>query len=74
MKAGIHPAYNELNVICAVAHVQDPLYHKGDIAWKSAPTAIPSIQASKKLMDTAGRIDGLRRSTRKAAPPRRLSR
>ena len=50
MKAGIHPAYNELNVICACGHTfKTRSTHKGDIRVEICSPAILSLLASQKL-------------------------
>jgi len=45
MKAGIHPAYNEVNVICACGHT-----------FKTR-SSHPFFTGKQKLVDTAGRVD-----------------
>lgn len=58
MKAGIHPAYNETNVICACGHVfKTRSTHKGDIRVEICSSCHPFFTGRQKLMDTAGRID-----------------
>ena len=72
MKAGIHPAYNEINVICACGHTfKTRSTHKGDIRVEICSSCHPFFTGKQKLMDTAGRMDGSKRSTRPPAAPRK---
>jgi large subunit ribosomal protein L31 len=58
MKAGIHPAYNEINVTCACAHTfKTRSTHKGDMRVEICSACHPFFTGRQKLMDTAGRID-----------------
>ena len=58
MKAGIHPAYNEVKVICACGHVfQTRSTHKGDIRVEICSSCHPFFTGKQKLIDTAGRVD-----------------
>jgi len=58
MKAGIHPAYNELNVICACGHTfKTRSTHKGDIRVEICSSCHPFFTGKQKLIDTAGRVD-----------------
>ena len=58
MKAGIHPAYNELNVICACGNVfKTRSTHKGDIRVEICSNCHPFFTGRQKLIDTAGRVD-----------------
>jgi large subunit ribosomal protein L31 len=58
MKAGIHPAYNQVNVICACGHTfQTSSTHKGDIRVEICSSCHPFFTGKQKLMDTAGRIE-----------------
>ena len=58
MKAGIHPAYNEINVICACGHTfKTRSTHKGDIRVEICSNCHPFFTGRQKLVDTAGRID-----------------
>src|SRR5205807_2729040 len=62
MKAGIHPAYNELNVICACGHTfKTRSTHKGDIRVEICSSCHPFFTGRQKLVDTAGRIDRFER-------------
>ena len=75
MKAGIHPAYNEINVICACGHTfKTRSTHKGDIRVEICSSCHPFFTGRQKLVDTAGRIDRFEkkysasRSSKKAQP------
>ena len=58
MKAGIHPAYNEINVICACGHTfKTRSTHKGDIRVEICSSCHPFFTGKQKLIDTAGRVD-----------------
>ena len=62
MKAGIHPAYNPINVICACGHTfQTRSTNKGDIRVEICSSCHPFFTGKQKLMDTAGRIDKFER-------------
>ena len=76
MKAGIHPAYNEVNVICACGHTfKTSSTHKGDIRVEICSSCHPFFTGRQKLMDTAGRIERFEkkykamRGDKKAAQP-----
>lgn len=75
MKTGIHPAYNEVKVICACGHVfQTRSTHKGDIRVEICSSCHPFFTGRQKLVDTAGRIDRFEkkykdaRAAKKAVP------
>lgn len=58
MKAGIHPAYNELNVICACGSTfKTRSTHKGDIRVEICSSCHPFFTGRQKLVDTEGRVD-----------------
>ena len=58
MKAGIHPAYEEVNVICACGHkFKTQSTHKGDIHVEICSSCHPFFTGKQKLMDTAGRVE-----------------
>ena len=76
MKVGIHPAYNEINVICACGHTfKTSSTHKGDIRVEICSSCHPFFTGKQKLMDTAGRIERFEkkykamRGDKKAAQP-----
>jgi large subunit ribosomal protein L31 len=58
MKAGIHPAYEAVNVVCACGHkFATRSTHKGDIRVEICSSCHPFFTGKQKLIDTAGRID-----------------
>ena len=63
MKAGIHPAYNEVKVTCACGHsFQTRSTHKGDMRVEICANCHPFFTGRQKLIDTEGRVE---RFTRK---------
>ena len=62
MKAGIHPAYSEVSIICACGNTfRTRSTHKGDIRVEICSSCHPFFTGRQKLMDTAGRIDRFER-------------
>ena len=58
MKAGIHPAYSEVNVICACGHqFKTGSTHKGDIRVEICAQCHPFFTGRQKLVDREGRVD-----------------
>ncbi|HET8546370.1 MAG TPA: 50S ribosomal protein L31 [Bryobacteraceae bacterium] len=58
MKAGIHPAYNEVKVICACGNTfMTRSTHKGDIRVEICSNCHPFFTGRQKLVDTEGRVD-----------------
>lgn len=58
MKAGIHPAYEVVNVKCACAATfQTRSTHKGDIRLEICSSCHPFFTGRQKLIDTEGRVD-----------------
>ncbi len=58
MKAGIHPAYEEVKVICACGNTfRTRSTHKGDIRVEICSACHPFFTGRQKLVDTAGRVD-----------------
>jgi large subunit ribosomal protein L31 len=58
MKAGIHPAYNEVKISCACGesfHTRST--HKGDIRVEICASCHPFFTGRQKLVDTEGRVD-----------------
>lgn len=67
MKAGIHPAYHEVNVICACGNTfRTRSTHKGDIRVEICSKCHPFFTGRQKLVDTEGRVDRFQRRYRKA--------
>lgn len=62
MKAGIHPAYNEVNIICACGNVfRSRSTHKGDIRVEICSSCHPFFTGRQKLVDTEGRVERFHR-------------
>ena len=58
MKAGIHPAYSEVSVICACGNsFKTRSTHKGDIRVEICSNCHPFFTGRQKLVDTEGRVD-----------------
>jgi len=58
MKAGIHPAYNEVKVICACGNTfATRSTHKGDLRVEICSSCHPFFTGRQKLVDTEGRVD-----------------
>ena len=58
MKPGIHPAYEEVNVICACGHTfKTRSAHKGDIRVEICSSCHPFFTGKQKLIDTEGRVE-----------------
>jgi len=67
MKAAIHPAYEEVNVICACGHTfKTRSTHKGDIRVEICSSCHPFFTGKQKLMDTAGRVEKFERKYQKS--------
>jgi len=57
MKPGIHPAYEEVNVVCACGHTfRTRTAHKGDIRVEICSNCHPFFTGRQKLIDTEGRV------------------
>ena len=70
MKAGIHPAYEEVKVICACGSTfATRSTHKGDLRVEICSSCHPFFTGRQKLVDTEGRVD---RFQKKAAKAREL--
>lgn len=67
MKAGIHPAYDEVNVICACgATFHTRSTHKGDLRVEICSSCHPFFTGRQKLVDTEGRVDRFQKKYAKA--------
>jgi large subunit ribosomal protein L31 len=67
MKAGIHPAYDEVKVICACGstfHTRST--HKGDLRVEICSSCHPFFTGRQKLVDTEGRVDRFQKKFAKA--------
>ena len=66
MKAGIHPAYNEVNVVCACGHTfRTRTTNKNDIRVEICSNCHPFFTGKQKLIDTAGRVDKFEKKYKK---------
>ena len=66
MKAGIHPQYEEVNVICACGNTfRTRSTHKGDIRVEICSNCHPFFTGRQKLVDTEGRVDRFQKKFQK---------
>jgi large subunit ribosomal protein L31 len=71
MKAGIHPAYNEVSVICACGNTfKTRSTHKGDVRVEICSNCHPFFTGKQKLVDTEGRVDRFHKRSAKGAEAR----
>jgi large subunit ribosomal protein L31 len=74
MKPGIHPAYEEINVICACGHkFRTRSAHKGDIRVEICSNCHPFFTGKQKLIDTEGRVDRFQKKYAKAAADAKIA-
>jgi large subunit ribosomal protein L31 len=67
MKAGIHPAYEEVKVICACGSIfPTRSTHKGDLRVEICSSCHPFFTGKQKLIDTEGRVDRFQKKFAKA--------
>ncbi len=67
MKAGIHPSYEEVNVICACgSRFVTRSTHKGDLRVEICSSCHPFFTGRQKLVDTEGRVDRFQKKFAKA--------
>jgi large subunit ribosomal protein L31 len=67
MKAGIHPAYNEVNVFCACGSTfATRSTHRGDLRVEICSSCHPFFTGRQKLVDTEGRVDRFQKKAAKA--------
>ena len=72
MKAAIHPAYNDIRVLCACGHsFNTRSTHHGDIHVEICSQCHPFFTGKQKLVDTAGRVERFRRKYAKAEPAKK---
>ena len=58
MKAGIHPEYREVTVICACGNVfKTGSTRKGEMRLEICSNCHPFFTGKQKLVDTAGRVE-----------------
>jgi len=71
MKANIHPAYNQIRVMCACGNsFMTRSTHKGDIHVEICSNCHPFFTGKQKLVDTAGRVERFRRKYAKTEEAR----
>ena len=67
MKAGIHPAYEEVNVVCACGSTfKTRSTHQGDLRVEICASCHPFFTGRQKLIDTEGRVDRFQKKAAKA--------
>ena len=67
MKAGIHPAYEEVNVTCACGNTfKTRSTHKGNIRVEICSNCHPFFTGRQKLVDTEGRVDRFQKKVQKS--------
>jgi large subunit ribosomal protein L31 len=67
MKAGIHPAYDDVKVVCACGSVFGTRStHKGDLRVEICAACHPFFTGRQKLIDTEGRVDRFQKKFAKA--------
>ncbi len=68
MKAGIHPAYNLLNVNCACGSTfQTRSTNKTDLRVEICSACHPFFTGRQKLIDTEGRVERFNKRMQKSA-------
>ena len=68
MKAGIHPAYNLLKVICACGSTfQTRSTNKTDLRVEICASCHPFFTGRQKLIDTEGRVERFNKRMQKSA-------
>lgn len=66
MKAGIHPQYDEVNVICACGNTfRTRSTHKGDIRVEICSNCHPFFTGRQRVVDTEGRVDRFQKKYQK---------
>ena len=67
MKAGIHPQYEEVNVICACGNTfRTRSTHKGNIRVEICSSCHPFFTGRQRVVDTEGRVDRFQKKYQKA--------
>ena len=67
MKAGIHPAYEQITVTCACGHsFQTRSTHKGNMRVEICSNCHPFFTGRQKLVDTEGRVERYHKKVAKA--------
>jgi large subunit ribosomal protein L31 len=67
MKAGIHPTYEPVKVVCACGSTFGTRStHKGDLRVEICASCHPFFTGRQKLIDTEGRVDRFQKKFAKA--------
>ena len=67
MKAGIHPAYDQININCACGNsFKTSSTHKGDIRLEICSSCHPFFTGRQKLIDSEGRVDRFQKMAQKS--------
>lgn len=61
MKAGIHPAYQEVEVHCACGHTWKTRSTKKEVRLEICSNCHPLFTGKQKLVDSAGRVERFQR-------------
>ena len=61
MKKGIHPEYNECNVICACGNTFNTFSTKKEIRIEICSKCHPFFTGKQKFVDSAGRVEKFRK-------------
>ena len=70
MKPEIHPAYQELRVVCACgSNFKTRSTHRGDIHVEICSQCHPFFTGKQKLVDTAGRVERFQRKYKRETAP-----
>ena len=61
MKPEIHPAYEQIEVVCSCGHrFQTRSTYEGELHLDVCSTCHPFYTGQQKIMDTAGRVEKFR--------------
>ena len=62
MKADIHPAYQDIEVVCSCGNkFKTRSTYKGELHLEICSACHPFYTGKQKIVDTAGRVDKFRR-------------
>ncbi len=67
MKAGVHPDYNDVKVVCSCGNAFETksTIGKAELHVEVCSACHPFYTGQQKLMDTAGRVDQFRKRFRR---------
>lgn len=66
MRAGIHPAYNEVKVVCACGNAFMTRSTKENMRSEICANCHPFFTGRQKLVDTEGRVDRFQKNLAKS--------